>query len=380
MEYYKTLSVILLNSLIFFFLVNLSAMIPIEVSERRSHLNRVEQKYGIDLPDFYPLMKAEEIDPMLNEIWDRRLTYEAFTQFKEPASEGKFVNVDTAGFRKSNGSAEWPPAAFQGIFFYGGSTTFGYGLPDWLTVPSYYYEKNNSFPVYNFGRAHYYSTQELVLFFNQLRQGIRPKAAIFIDGLNDFYYSDDKPLYSSGYQKLSDGYFQESGNLLKEFSLSLPIVELYRKLERYLAFGAGNQSQDSKNPLPANSDQLAQRVVGRYLSFMDVANTLGDSFGVDVYFVWQPAPTYGYDSDINPFSTFGMGQHYLSSHGYPIIKELYDAQKLPRNFIFCADIHDRTSDREYIDLVHYSSALSKRLAECIAEKLSSSQGMAKASM
>jgi len=113
--------------------------------------------------------------------------------FKESPITGKYINVNENGFRLIQNQASWPPNNSNiNIFIFGGSTTFGYGVSDEQTVPSYlqnYLRQHiihKKVCVYNFGRGHYYSSQELVLFEKLLWLGIIPEVVIFIDGLNDF--------------------------------------------------------------------------------------------------------------------------------------------------------------------------------------------------
>lgn len=95
----------------------------------------------------------------------------------------------------------WPPAKSNlNIFVFGGSTTFGYGIADGETIASALQRKlanSSSKPIriYNFGRGHYYSTQERILFSNLLGAGTVADVAVFIDGLNEFYYRKDAPQY-----------------------------------------------------------------------------------------------------------------------------------------------------------------------------------------
>src|SRR6185436_14410167 len=42
----------------------------------------------------------------------------------------------------------------------------------------------------------YYSSQERILFSNLLATGIVPDVAVFVDGLNEFYRSQDAPQFS----------------------------------------------------------------------------------------------------------------------------------------------------------------------------------------
>src|SRR5580704_2059311 len=88
----------------------------------------------------YPDLPSSEVTALLEETYSRPEVFEPFTQFKEPPGQGTYVNVSDGGFR-TNGDKPplpWPPnAAHINIFVFGGSTTFGYGLPDNETVPAH---------------------------------------------------------------------------------------------------------------------------------------------------------------------------------------------------------------------------------------------------
>ena len=65
------------------------------------------------------------------EAWGYPAVYDPVVQFKEPAREGAYVNVDAAGFRRGLRQAIWPPQDDRpSVFFFGGSTTFGYNVRD----------------------------------------------------------------------------------------------------------------------------------------------------------------------------------------------------------------------------------------------------------
>lgn len=78
------------------------------------------------------------------------------------------------------------------IWFFGGSTMFGYGTP-WLnSIPSefikYSESKGDCFKAINFGVPYHYSLQEVVYLSSELAKNNlkKPKFIIFLDGLNDF--------------------------------------------------------------------------------------------------------------------------------------------------------------------------------------------------
>jgi hypothetical protein len=122
-------------------------------------------------------------------------------QFREKPFAGKFVTIDPHGYRVGAEQSPWPiDEAYTNIFFFGGSTAVGYGVKDADTIASRVHarlaEAGLERPprVYNFGRGAFYSTQERLLFDKMITFGETPDMAIFLDGLNDFFYFEDPPI------------------------------------------------------------------------------------------------------------------------------------------------------------------------------------------
>src|SRR6185436_5392660 len=79
--------------------------------------------------------------------------------------------------------------------------------------------------VYNFGRGAYYSSQERALFEKLLVGGTVPDGAIFLDGLNDFMYYDDRPAMTVFLELMVDRW--KGGGTERPWPaalLSLPVV------------------------------------------------------------------------------------------------------------------------------------------------------------
>lgn len=150
----------------------------------------VSEKYGFSqVVQNYPGMNRTALRELLRETWSRPMAFEPFTQFKERATMGRFVNVSPHGFRLSKNQGPWPPSPEAvNVFLFGGSTVFNYGLPDEQTIAFFlqgFLNEAGSGPpvrVYNFGRGHYYSSQECVLFEQLLSAGFVPAIAVFLDG------------------------------------------------------------------------------------------------------------------------------------------------------------------------------------------------------
>lgn len=108
---------------------------------------------------------------------------------------GRFLNIDTNGFRYTT-----PPAEADAdkpslrIWMFGGSTLFGWGLADDYTLSSQLQSilqetiRDRQIQVSNFGIPWYYSSHELALLSDQLRVFDPPDMIIFLDGLNEIQY------------------------------------------------------------------------------------------------------------------------------------------------------------------------------------------------
>lgn len=166
-----------------------------------SQTNIVQKAFPrVDFSKIYPKLDPEAIDQLQRECFNIRYVYSPFVQFKPLPVRKKFVEITQAGYRKGLHDQPWPPIKEDvTVFVFGGSTTFGYGLPNEQTVVSALEKelgkvlKNYNVQCYNFGRGYYFSTQERFLFESLLLQYLIPDMAIFIDGLNDYIYVDGGP-------------------------------------------------------------------------------------------------------------------------------------------------------------------------------------------
>jgi hypothetical protein len=334
-------------------------------------------RYGEHLLDsLYPGMSREDIAVLLFETWSRPYIFDDFTHFKEGPYTGRYVNVDPHGFRKSKNQGPWPPTKDKhfSIFVFGGSSAFGYGVQDSETVSSYLQEL---FPrgvlkkpplVYNFGRGHYYSTQERILFEQLVFKGYVPDMAIFLDGLNEFfYYKDDGTAVSARFEQLLRGdvhklYLRE---LRKRSTVLRTLKETRKKVKRFLAGDIGTRRRDRDIADPARLKQ----VIDRFLTNKKLIEAVGTAFNVTTVFAWQPVPGYRYDLALHPFAKGGFGRHVYSGNGYPLMAEYLKKLNPGNNFIWCADIGQDATQPLYVDITHYSPRMSKMLAQTICDLL-----------
>ena len=118
--------------------------------------------------------------------------FEEITGFREVPRSTEYVNISDIGFRKNaknrptDNNLLDTNSTNERIYFFGGSTTFGYGVADHQTIPAILEALSADRTVFNFGRGYYFSEQENLLLDRLLNNGApKPDLAIFLDGLNE---------------------------------------------------------------------------------------------------------------------------------------------------------------------------------------------------
>ncbi|MBN1493684.1 MAG: SGNH/GDSL hydrolase family protein [Candidatus Omnitrophica bacterium] len=370
---YHFIAVALLNTVVALILLNVILSVMFQIKDHFSP-DPVSTKYGDSIINaVYPGLSDSEIQELLKETWSRRrYIYEPFTQFKESPHQGVYVNVDINGFRLTKNQGPWPPQPNSfNIFLFGGSTTFGYGVQDDQTIASHLQEYlaarlKRDVRVYNFARGHYYSTQERILYEQLLTSGSVPDMAIFIDGLNDFYFNSNEPGFTSRFRDFMDKGITNNKTNNKGFIAATSIGRAVK--------GVQNRLWKEKTELDTykhdfSDPQIFTSVIQTYLMNKKIIEAVSKPFGVKPIFVWQPIPTYHYDLQYHPFSKKGFGKHSYSQYGYEHMHKLIEGNPLGDNFLWCADIQKDENKPLYVDIAHYSSDFSAKFAMAIGNLL-----------
>jgi len=361
--WYINAAFIVFNSLLLFIFLNL-ALYPIMHVGHGTAPGPLDL-YGAKTLRAYPGWRAEDIKSLLKESWGREpwFEYEPFTQFRERPFQGKFVKIDAVGFRFSKNQAPWPPRPeATNVFIFGGSTAFGYGLPDEETIPSYFGDcaksgSSGRMAVYNFGRAYYLSSQELVLFHRLLTAGFVPQVAVFIDGINDFAIGEDQPAFSNQLRRFM------AGELRYSALDSVPMVQAAQLLAKRW------RKQELARKPDYDDRALLQGIINRWLANKKMIESIAAGYGVRTIFAIQPVPTYKYDLRWHLFydSDRVFGTNMRSRYGYPIMDNLRAQGQLGPNVLWLADIQLNKHESLYVDTIHYTAAFSKEIAGHICD-------------
>lgn len=377
-KYYKATAIILLNICLLFIVVNILGFIGITIKESYFQPKTiVAQRYSnVDLTKVYPGFNYQEIAEIQKETQERPAIYEPFTQFKEKAYSGKYVNVSEASFRLTKNQGPWPPErANFNVFLFGGSTAFNCGLPDEQTIASYLQDylsnlKTEKVAVYNFGQSGYFSIQERIFFEQLLISGYRPDLAIFIDGLNDFYFHQGQPKYNEYFEQLQQ--FVDEPLQSFKFSVSsiiekLPITRLARFFGDLIV-----KQQEPNKVVEYNDPVVIDRVINRYLENKKMVEAIAETYAVTPIFVWQPVPNYKYDLKYDIFAVDGkidLDAHNYTQYGYLQMAKINEEGTLGDDFFWCADMQETFQESLYVDKVHYTARMSQKLAEMIGNLL-----------
>jgi uncharacterized protein YndB with AHSA1/START domain len=325
-----------------------------------------ERIYGL------PIATVREI--VAESYMENSWIFEPYVQFREQPRSGRYVNVSPDGFRLNSaaGVRRLEPMPLFGVFLFGGSTTFGYGVRDEDTIAAHleallrrrHPDQAHLVAVYNFGRGYYGSSQEALLLKSLLLRGIVPGVAVFIDGVNEQFC----PTYSANMAEVFKILQHDPAAKLREVVASLPVMRLAgprfrtelatnalyvnRTLERY-AF-------ECRCPRP---EVCHMQLVRTYALNKELVRTMAKEFDFEAHFVLQPVGGYR-----NRFTTAPDGAA-RPDHSW-FLWGMFERHALTgENDHSFAGILEHYPQEAFIDLLHYTSGVNRLIAELLYERL-----------
>jgi hypothetical protein len=336
---------------LFLFLVLIAAHVAILLWDEYRSTHRSLTPHQLSA---YRHMSRDQIQDLLAWTANPGFVYEPWLGFKERARSSTYVNVSDLGIR-FNRPGENPDRKIEGsVWFFGGSTTFGWGVADNETIPAQL-ENLIKQPVVNLGHAHYFSAHENFLLSSLLKSGFKPKTVIFLDGINEMcevlpYRMEFTRLFSK-----AQTYSWDPAEVFK------PLFRVAQKLETWLQPPRRNvlpseECVPYKRPL-----SLATVVAANLAERRDICG----SYNLKCHNFVQPfAGVHGMHEDRVTLPAEDRKQmsekfDYLS----PTWKRFGAA--------FINDSLDCLHEHAYVDGTHYSASASRSIAKAIAGHIGS---------
>jgi lysophospholipase L1-like esterase len=219
--------------------------------------------------------------------------YRSFVQTRRTPYHGQTIEVDGRGLRATRHShCDDRPT----LLMFGGSTLWGWGAPDDLTIASLLAERFEAagLPVcaVNYAEVGRVSTQEIVDLVLALKESSRPPAlVVFYDGCNDLLAA-----WTQGRADVESMHGLFAG-WLDEYNRSgaggfdfLPRSNTGRLVEK-LARRLGLREAPAEAPVPA--ERLASEVASSYTRNLAIVRALGRGDGFQAAFFLQPVALAG---------------------------------------------------------------------------------------
>ncbi len=281
------------------------------------------------------------------------IEYVPWVELKMIDHAGKYVN--SSGFkRKSEPEASDNDTAQPiKIFFFGGSTMYGYNLTDQETIPSafvrLYKEKfptGRSIQVANYGIPYYYSYSELMLFTYLINIGEMPDIIIFLDGLNDVFQS------RASVERLPLNYYHNKAGS----SQNLTLKQIRKSLDSSYSL--------YQVPKGVSTVSYSNLILKNYSDNILQIQKLAAINGIKPFFFVQPTPFYNYPNRKNDRI---CNQDTIELFGiwYPQVQKVAEQAGI----FYLGNMLEEEKGSPFIDRFHYSPMMTKKIADSILQKV-----------
>lgn len=209
--------------------------------------------------------------------------YVPYVGWKMRPFAGRWIQVDATRERVTPG-ARCEPGAYV-VFVIGGSSVWGTGVPDGLTLPAHLQRRladrlTRPVCVHNLGNPGWVSTQGVVELMRRLQAGARPQLVIFNDGFNDVDVLGRDGVAQGTFhdRELAERYVEHGRRIaLRELARTTHLFALFVRLRPVAV--------DDRHP-PAGLD--APAIFRAYLANIEMVEGLGRAFSFEPAFFWQP--------------------------------------------------------------------------------------------
>jgi lysophospholipase L1-like esterase len=318
---------------------------------------------------------------------EETIRWEPYVYWRRTPRQGEFINISPDGLRKTinlpASGAEKPPIK---VFMFGGSTIWGLGSGDDLTIPSIFSEKAKmkgiDCEVVNFGQYAYVSTQGVIQLMLQLQKGNIPDAVIFFDGVNDTFGAFQLKVPGLPFDEFRR---EQEFNLLESKGIMLLAIQSEIRWLSTVRFLNGMLKKfdlqkdnfqtiplEYQQPIPDKKD-LARAVVDIYANNIKMVRALSEFYGFTCLFYWQPViylkqhlTDYERNSIERDFNYPGMKDFYLMTYQEMASSDL----KNYSGFHNISEIFREITEPIFVDFNHMGEKGNRIIANRMVEDFS----------
>ena len=225
-------------------------------------------------------------------------------------------------------------------WFFGGSTIWGFGIPDHSTIPSLYSLKTKNL-VFNFGEQGWVSRQSLNQLISALGDGHKPKSILFYGGANDITvgcrkYHKYVPTYSQ--QQKLEKLIEDKDKIINLKKISKLLKEPYILISKKLI----KRNSPSTFYDCINNKDKSIRIAKHLVNNWYIAFLISQSYDSQFYAVLQPYIDIDGLNFENPYLNSSIEELRTYNYVYPLIKEEVKKKCLIDPF-FCLKFIDGSS-------------------------------------
>ena len=245
------------------------------------------------------------------------LRWKPYVYFRRRPFTGRYINIDSSGIRRTIQPEPNIGLTVDTVFMFGGSTMWGNAQRDSGTIPSIVAARLAEHDirharVVNLGEMGYVFTQEAIELLLRLRDGARPRAVVFYDGINDV-----TALVQSGVA----GIPQNESHRARDFRVGREIfawkTDLSAELRAAASIGGALafrsqlvqrllSAAGSSAWAPRPHDELAAGLLNTYVNTVLLVEAMADDYGFEVIYIWQPS-LHTTQKPLTPFEQHLMG-------------------------------------------------------------------------
>lgn len=377
---YKGIALIIINTMVLFLLVELVSSFVLKIQAVQSK----PVQASIPLIPYYASQSwSSEFWQEWDEL-DERENYQPWVIWRSIPFTSTYLNIDNDGIRRTPNS-NCVPGAYK-VFTFGGSTMWGYKVPDWATVPAYLQDDLSSKmdrPVctVNLAQIAFVSKQGLLELMTQLQNGNIPDLVIFYDGANDVFsaYQSGKTCVHMNLGDITAKFERMDDQPANQFLTWLKNSYSYQLINSLVQRNRQGSATTDQNIINyktegVDTNTLANDISSCYYGNYDYVKLLADKYGFKFAFFWQPIITIGN----KPLTA---EEQSIRSELPPAYVELFSAayQKvkasLPQyaNVYYIADVLDNQDSQIWMDEAHVTPVGNKLIADEMARLLEQQQ-------